>query len=249
MKLRPRALHLHLHLLQHLPLLLAMAASTVASVAQAQFSGPPAFVSGPTSTMGTGTNALVLASTATGFTATGTYTVNITGPAAGTLASWTIDRPISSGVTNPSFQTTTSLDGFSLPPGPAITTAGLITTFVTDTAIPGTMVAGSQSWIQLGLVNGAATWTTLLNTSASFALITGTSTSYVLRQYFWLDGNINGPTGNWVVDVPAGSSLAPVPEPASALLLAAGLLALLVRRRPAGLDGVQSVQNMHRSAT
>ena len=222
-------------------LLLVFAATALASAAQAQFSGPPAFLSGPSSAMGTGTNALVLTATATGFTTSGTYTVNITGPATGLLAAWTIDRPISSGVSNPSFQTTTDLDGFSLPPGPAFTTSGFITTFVTDTAVPGAILAGSQSWIQLSLVNGAATWTTLSNTSTSFALNTGTSSTFVLRQGFWLDGNISGPTGNWIVDVPAGSTLAPVPEPASALVLAAGLGVLLARRRPARVDRIDGI--------
>lgn len=221
--------------------LLLIAATAVGSAAQAQFSGPPAFIAGPSSAMGTGTNALVLTPTATGFTATGTYTVNITGPASGVLAAWIIDRPIASGVSNPTFQTTTDLDGFSLPPGPANTTAGFVTSFVTDTAVPGTVVASSQSWIQLSLVNGAATWTTLSNSSPTFALVTGTSTTFVLRQSFWLDGVINGPTGNWVVDVPVGSTLAAaVPEPTSALLLAAGLAVLLVRRRAAGVAKMAS---------
>ncbi len=224
------------HQLRVLHLLLLTAATTLLGTAQAQFSGPAAFITGPSSAMGTGTNALVLTSTATGFTATGTYTVNITGPAAGTLAGWNIDRPISSGVSNPTFQTTTVLDGFSLPPGPAITTAGVVTTYVTDTAVPGTLVAGSQSVIQISLVNGAATWLSLSNTSPTFGLFTGASTTYVLRQSFFLDGNINGPTGNWVVDVPVDSFLVAVPEPASALLLGAGLVVLLARQRRARAD-------------
>lgn len=208
-----------------------MAATAVSSTAHAQFSGPPAFLTGPSSAMGTGTNLLALTSTASGFTVTGTYTVNITGPAAGTLASWNIDRPISSGVSNPTFQTVTNLDGFSLPPGPALTTAGVVTTYVTDTAVPGTLVPGSQSVIQISLVNGAATWLSLTNSSPTFALVTGASTTYVLRQSFFLDGIINGPTGSWVVDVPVDSLLVAVPEPAGALLLAAGLVVLLARRR------------------
>jgi len=221
-----------------LHLLLLTATASVLSSAHAQFSGPPGFITGPSSAMGAGTNALVLTSTASGFTATGTYTVNITGPATGVLAVWTIDRPISSGVSNPTFQTITDLDGFSLPPGAGFNTAGLVTTFVTDTAVPGTVVPSSQSFIQLSLTNGAATWLSLSNSSPSFALVTGTSTTHVLRQSFFLDGAISGPTGNWVIDVPVGSSLVAVPEPAGALLLAAGLIVLLARCRPAGVEEV-----------
>jgi PEP-CTERM motif len=224
-----------------LHLLLLMASTTVSNVAVAQFSGPPAFTMGPSSAMGAGVSALVLTPTLTGFTATGTYTVTITGPATGTLAVWHIDRPISSGVSNPSFQTITQLDGFSLPPGPAVTTGGLVTTYVTDTSVPGTMVAGSQSVIQTSLVNGFATWLTLSSSSPAFALVTGASSTFVLRQSFWLDGNINGPTGPWVVDVPVDSFLVAVPEPASALLLAAGLLALLAWRRPSAAQAAEGL--------
>jgi hypothetical protein len=218
-------------------LLLLTVALAVSGGARAQFSGPPGFTAGPSSAMGAGANSLVLASTASGFTATGTYTVNITGPASDVLAAWNIDRPISSGVSNPSFQTITDLDGFSLPPGLALNSGGIVTTYVTDTAVPGTLVPNSQSLIQLSLVNGAATWSTLSNTSPTFALVTGASTTYRLRQSFFLNGAINGPTGNWVIDVPVGSSLVAVPEPASALILAAGLLVLLARPRPAAAEG------------
>ena len=96
------------------------------------------------------------------------------------------------------------------------------------------VVAGSQAVIALSLVNGATTWPTLSVNSAPFALVTGTSTTFVLRQAFVLDGvQLAGPGGSWVVDVPITSSLAPVPEPAAAWLLAAGLagLAGLDRRR------------------
>ena len=57
-------------------LLLLTAALMISGGAWAQFSGPPGLTARPSSAMATGTNALVLASTASGFTATGTYTVN-----------------------------------------------------------------------------------------------------------------------------------------------------------------------------
>lgn len=222
-------------------LLLLVAATTASGAALAQFSGPPVFTLGPSSMMGTGVNALVLTSTPTGFTATGTYTVNITGPATAKLASWQIERPISSGVSNPSFQTITQLDGFSLPPLPAFNSTGSVMTYVTDTLVPGTLVAGSQSVIQFSLVNGAATWTALSSSSPTFALVTGPSTSFVLRQSFSLDGDTGALAGSWVVDVPVDSFLVAVPEPASALLLGVGLLALLARRRPSAAHAAEGL--------
>ena len=56
----------------------------------------------------------------------------------------------------------------------------------------------------------------------------------MLRQDFFLDGvQLAGPGGAWLVDVPVASTLAPVPEPAAAWLLAAGLASIAWWRRGA----------------
>jgi hypothetical protein len=206
--------------------------AAAAGCAHAQFSGPPAYQTLPWSQIGPGASTLVVTTNAGGFTVTGQYSVTAPATAAtGILAAWTLDRPIAAGVSNPAFVTTTLLDGFVAPPiGAFAPTSGIVTTYVTDTAVPGTVVPGSQSSIAISLVAGATTWPTLSASSGPFPLVTGTSTTYVLRQAFWLDGNqLGGPGGAWVVDVPVVSTLAPVPEPASLLLMAAGLLALLRR--------------------
>ena len=214
----------------------ALSALACAATAQAQFSGPPAYTFVPSSAMGanTGSTNLVLNTLPNGFDVTGQFTVTLTGPISGTLASWTIDRPIAAFTTVPAFQTSTVLDGFSLPPGPpnvAGSTFGLVATYVIDTSVPGAVVPNSRSSIPISLVNGAATWLLLSNLSPAFPLVTGPSTSFVLRQEFWLDGILSaGPGGNWLIDVPVFSTLAPVPEPATALMLALGLGLLLARR-------------------
>lgn len=222
------------------PRLLASVASVAAlglgaTQAQAQFSGAPAYTVAPWSQIGpnTGSSNLTVTNTANGFTVAGTFTVTTPpGSATGILAGWTLDRPIAAGVNNPSFQTTSAIDGFVAPPvGAFQPTSGTLVTYVTDTSVPGTLVAGSQAVIALSLINGATTWPTLSVNSAPFALVTGTSTTFVLRQTFFLDGvQLAGPGGSWVVDVPITSSLAPVPEPAAAWLLAAGLAGLGWRR-------------------
>jgi hypothetical protein len=94
------------------------------------------------------------------------------------------------------------------------------------------MQGPSQSSINMSLVNGAATW----NNSSSSGLFSGATPAtptYYLRQYFFLDGvYLNGPGGNWVIDVPVDSFISEVPEPAMLGTISVLGFILTLRSRP-----------------
>lgn len=217
-----------------LPLLLVLL--LVASAAQAQFFAGPAgnafFAMAPQSQLGPVTNNLVITHFPTHFTVTGQVIINTPpGAAAGTLVEWEIRRALDPGWGTGTLYTGTQLIGFSAPPagGTYGTTSGSVVTLATN--FPGFFPGGSSSMVPMTLTNGAATWGVIMG-SFPFVYTSG-GVNYV-QQRFQLDGvQLTGPGGAWVVDVPIDSFLqaTPVPEPASALMFAAGGLALVWARR------------------
>ena len=208
--------------------------ATAACAVQAQnWGGPATFTVGPLSQVGVPTNALVITSQPNGFVASNTVTVaTAPAPVGGLLAVWQLDRPFSLSA-NTTFFTTSFLDGFVAPPvGTFGPTGGTLRTYVIDTANNNNIFGGTTSQILITLSNGGTTWVNLTNNSPSFTL--PAYPSYAVRQVFDLDGVYqSGGGGNWVVDVPAGSFLTPVPELPTAALLAVGVLALAWRRAAA----------------
>lgn len=203
----------------------------VANVAQGQFAGASFWNQTPSSTMGAVTNNLVVTDTANGFVISGQAIVNVApGPNAGTLLTWTRDRPLDFPYGPNNLTTTTVLDGFSLPPiGTVGNTQGLVESIFTDYL--GTTT--SLSMVPMSLVNGVDTplWINLSSTSAVFSH-TATAGQF-MRQTFTLDGNyMAGAGGSWVIDVPVTSKINVVPEPSSGTLLAiASTIFIGFRRR------------------
>jgi hypothetical protein len=186
-----------------------------------------AFTQLPTSQLGSVINNLVITDTTTGFTVTGQVLVNVPpGSHSGTLVSWTVERKMNQGHNAVNEFTNTQLDGFSQPP-PGIfgNTSGVVESEFTN-------VTGSAATINPTLTAGAAVWTNLTASNGPHSFLVGSSD--YLRQTFFVDGTqINGPGGQWIIDVPVMSFVTTaVPEPASVGLLSfAVVLALLVRRR------------------
>jgi PEP-CTERM motif len=214
--------------------LAVLALATIVTAVQAQYTGAPYFSTPPTtqlSTVNSGSTFLTLSTTPADITVAGQFAVNLPStPVSGTLLRWVVDRDMVPGVLYPSFMTTSALDGFSLPPSGVFgATGGILRTFITDKNIPNSVIGGSMSYIPISLTAGAATWNMLSASSAAFTLFTGTN--YALRQVFDLDGvYLSGAGGTWIVDVPALSGLAPVPEPATYALFACGLFAVGLAR-------------------
>jgi len=213
---------------------LALAILLAGTTCQAAlFLGPSAFSSPPTSQMGTVTNNLVLTDNANGFVVSGQLIVNIPSTSiAGTLATWTVDRPLDPAYGSGTLTTTTVLSGFSQPPaGTAGNTNGFVESIFTNylgtptslSLIPTSLVAGVDSppWISLSV------------TSTPFSYTSG-GTNF-LRQLFQLDGiYLGGPGGNWIVDVPVRTTANVVPEPSTFAMLGTACVALLgyrLRRR------------------
>jgi MYXO-CTERM domain-containing protein len=204
---------------------LAFLVALVGHTAQAQlFSGGAVFSAPAFTQLGPITNnTLTITNTANGFIVTGQVDINVLGPAAGILLSYTVDRPLNPTYGTNTLTTMTQLDGFSLPPiGLAGNTSGNVKSEFTN-------VGTSTSSIPITLTAGAATWIALSNTSAPF-LYTSTA-GHFLRQEFVVDGVYQaGPGGIWTVDVPV-TTTAQVPEPTAAGLGGLALGALLVWRR------------------
>ncbi len=214
----------------HRTCLVALCAIAACCAVQAQnFGGAATFTLGPLSQVGSPSNALVITSTANGFVASNTVTVSTPLPAAGTLVYWQLDRPFTLS-TATTFFTTSFLDGFVTAPGGVFApSSGSLRTYVIDTANNNNIFAGTTSQIGISLINGATTWSNLSFNSPNFTL--PAYNFYAVRQVFDLDGvYLAGPGGSWLVDVPAASSISPVPELPSAALLATGVLALALRR-------------------
>lgn len=203
----------------------------VASAAQAAFfSNVASFTSGPTTQLGTITNStLTINNFLNGFDVLGQVTISVPpGAQSGTLLYWVVDRPLDPLYlpATSALSTTTNLTGYSQPPsvGTFGNTSGQSYTLFDQYPVT------SKSTIPLTLVNGAATWTNLTNTSTTFNYTVG-GTQYV-RQVFDLDGiQLSGPGGNWIVDFPVSTVVNGVPEPTTMLLLATGLVAVIRRRR------------------
>lgn len=236
--------------LLNVPLVRFLGALTLASSAgsaQAFTCGPCTVTFQPTTQLGTLTDNLTCQFTGTDIIVTGDVTVAVSSAPpirAGTLASWRVECPLATPVTNAI--TTTTLDGFvNPPPGTFNPTNGIVESSVEVASIP---VAGSNSSIPVGIAGGtnppggtdSPLWTpALIATSGLFS----TTTAAILKQRFDLDGvYTSGPGGNWVVDVPVRTSLrevAPVPIVSAWGLFALGTLVLgsgvvFLRRRSRG---------------
>lgn len=193
---------------------------------------PVVFFSGPTSQLGTVTgNTLVLTSTPNGFIVSGQVIITVpAAPSSGILVEWIVDRPLDPLYAGPfSLNTTTVLDGFSLPPiGGFQNTAGNVSSEFTNVG------TASYSSISMTLVNGVDNppWINLSNTSSTFTYAPSAGT---LRQHFVLDGvYAGGPGGTWTIDVPVTTFVsASVPEPSGMVLGLAGacLMGLVFRIR------------------
>lgn len=208
-------------------ILCAIAVLLVGSTCHAAlFSGPSSFTAGPVTQLGALTNNLTLTDNANGFVVSGQVIINVSpSPIAGTLVSWTVDRPLDATYGSASLMTTTILDGFSQPPIGAVgTTNGLVDSYFTNFPV------SSLSLIPVSLPAGAATWNNLVVNSSTFSYTSGGAN--FLRQQFFLDGIYNGgPGGNWIVDVPVATFAFVVPEPPTAVLLGLGF-AVAVLWRP-----------------
>jgi hypothetical protein len=186
-----------------------------------------AFSQLPTSQLGPVIHNLVITDTTNGFTVTGQVLVNVPpGTHSGTLVEWTIERKMNPGFNAVNVSTNTQLDGFSQPPpGVFGNTSGVVESEFTN-------VNGSAATLNPVLTAGAAVWTNLTASNGPFSFTVGSSD--YLRQTFFLDGNqINGPGGQWTIDVPVMSFVTTtVPEPTllGGNLIAVGLL-LVCRRQ------------------
>ena len=208
------------------------------NVAHGQFapSNPPAtFFVLPTSTMGTVTNNLTLATIPNGFIVSGQVIVTIpAGASSGILAQWSVIRRIDPAFSGSGLQTSTILTGFSAPPaGTFGTTTGIVTTDWRFNA-GGGFVGGSQSSIPMTLVGGvdSPAWTGLTATSpgGGFTWTAGFFPGAVMQQDFTIFGNYTGGAGGaWVIHVPVTSIV--IPAPGAAVLLGLGGLVATRRRR------------------
>jgi hypothetical protein len=191
----------------------------------ALFSGPSAFTTGPTTQLGALFNFLTLTDNGSGFVVSGQVIIAVPpGPIAGTLVSWTVDRPLDPTFGTGSLITTTALSGFSQPPVGSIgSTNGFAESLFTN---PGLSIV-SLSQIPISLVAGldVPPWNNLVVNSTLFSYTSGGVN--FLRQQFDLDGiQLSGPGGNWIVDVPLVTHVTVVPEPSTFALLGLALVSL-----------------------
>ena len=197
----------------------------------ALFSGPSGFTTPAASQLGPLTNNLTLTDNANGFVVAGQVIINVPPtPIAGTLATWTVDRPLDPTYGAGSLITTTVLSGFSQPPIGAVgNTSGAVDSVFTN--FPGSSI----SLIPMSLVSGidSPPWISLTVNSTPFAYVSGGAN--FLRQVFQLDGiYLGGPGGNWIVDVPVRTTATVVPEPSTFALLGVALVSMFgyrLRRR------------------
>ncbi len=201
--------------------------------------GTPTFTMPPTSQIGTVTsNTLVITPNPNGFVVSGQVGITMpptTSPLAGILAAWEIDYPVDPAYGfNPALVTTTTLDGFVLPPvGSFGNTGGAVASYILT--LPGTSWPGSASVVQMGLVNGMdiPAWTPAISVSSTPFAFTS-APGMVVRQRFVLDGIYNsGPGGVWLIDVPVTTVVTAVPEPSTYALLItlAGVAGFAIYRR------------------
>lgn len=197
----------------------------ISSSQAALFSGPAAFTTTPWSQLGTVTNNLVITNTPTGFVVSGQAIVNVPTVNTGLLVEWIVERPLDPTYGGPfNLQTTTILDGFSVPPiGTFNPTSGVARSEFTSHP-------GSISNIPLYLVNGLdiPPWSPQITVNSPVFVYTP-SAGLVLKQHFFVDGSYaSGPGGNWIIDVPlesqANVAQGAVPEPSSCLLAGSGIL-------------------------
>ncbi len=201
--------------------------------------GAPTFTTPPTSTIGTVTsNTLVITPNPNGFVVSGQVGITMpptTSTIAGILAAWEIDYPVDPlyGF-NPALFTTTTLDGFVLPPvGVFGNTGGAVTSSIVT--LPGTTWPGSSSVVQMGLINGIdnPAWTPAITVSSPPFAFTSAA-GMVVRQRFTLDGVYNsGPGGVWLIDVPVTTVVTAIPEPSTyaMMVILVGVTGIVVYRR------------------
>lgn len=194
------------------------------AVQAALFTGGASFTTAPTSQLGAVTNNLVITNTLNGFVVTGQVLINVpAAPQSGLLVEWVVERPLDPTYAGPfNLFTTTTLDGFSLPPpGAFAPSAGRVTSEFTTHP-------GSVSAVPMTLANGidVPPWTPAITvTSPVFTYTPGVGLT--LRQYFFLDAVYTaGAGGTWTIDVPVETRVDPVPEPTALVRLGGGIVVL-----------------------
>jgi hypothetical protein len=206
-----------------------LALVTSATSQAAYFSGNAFFSQVPTSQMGSVvSNTLFINNGPFSITVSGVVKVQIpAGAVSGTLIEWSVDRPLDPNYGTSSVITTTTLNGFSQPPGNGTYGNTLGATYGYLDQYP----VVSKSNIPLSLTNGAATWAQITVQSSTFSY-TSVNGLHYLRQRFELDGaQLTGIGGQWVLDLPLTTDVTPVPEPTSFLAVLGGIGLIAFRRR------------------
>lgn len=214
--------------MKSLSMMVVAAVVTSASVCQAQltFSGPAALSGAFTSATLSPAPVITITSPASGINLTGDFYVTTSGPTAGNMLSWAVDRPISGG-TAP-FNITTIYTGFiSVTGGINNPTGGTLTSAIYN---GGSLVAGTTCVVQF---NQAGPFTPI---SASNT-VTVSSYTYAagdtLRLAYFADINYVGIGDVYDLNFPAETLISEIPEPASLGLLGFGIAGLMLRRRSA----------------
>ncbi|MEI8196224.1 MAG: PEP-CTERM sorting domain-containing protein [Phycisphaerae bacterium] len=213
--------------MKRVSLLLAALVWAVASSAQAALLLGPPTITVPTS-LGTPTPAALYTygTSASGLWLSGDFYETFGAVSvAGTLLHWEVSAPINS-LTTPSFLLTTNYTGFISLTGGASSMGGGV--LLSEIMRSGSAIA--QSHVQFS------------HTGPLTVFPAGTSDTALVTGYVWAAGDslrmtydvltsYAGTGGTYDLNFPAETSLVELPEPASALLLLAGLGAVSLRRR------------------
>ena len=212
---------------------LILATVLAAGGAQAQFAGSPYFLFGPTTgAPGPVVNTLIVSPTPTGMVVTGTFSVTLpAGTYAGTLLQFTAVRPMQVPAWGPSMTTTVTLPGTDYISNPAGNLTALGQAYSSMDTVPGSYVSTGlwpNSGPGINFYNGGFGYSV---TSPSYTYAGGAGN--FLRLTYDLDFNYSGTGGTYFFTFPLSASLNTVPEPISVIVLSAGVLAFMKRKRKA----------------